>query len=382
LSEFLSDYLNFCRAKTPSLGSVTNLDAHLANVISPDILKLKASVLERARSAVRNIYAFAHNREWHHELRPRLEPGLQAVLDVHATPSSVLMGYDFHYDPESDRLGLIEINTNSSMYLPAALLYEFHGKAFANDPVSPLQKLRDSFFAEWGTHNSPNKNPRVAIVDEDIEKQKMYFEFLMYKDFFESWGWSAQIIEVDMIDPNDFDFIYNRFVDFYLARPNSKLLRDAWVAQKTLFSPHPREYLLLADKERLRDFFNHNVDPSILRTERIRDLLGTKTGEALSLAVDEIWARRKKLFFKPRNMYGGKAAFRGNTITKKAFAEIFEGDFIAQEYLPAGEINGKKFDLRFFVYRNEIQNACARIYSGQTTNFNSAGGGISAVEFI
>src|SRR6185437_6522312 len=170
------------------------------------------------------------------------------------------------------------------------------------------------------------------------------------------WGWSAKIVDAETISSNatvltGFDFVYNRFVDFYFARPTSAILRQAWQQQKILFSPHPREYLLLADKERLADFYKKKLDPSLLYTERIRDLTANKAGDALDAVIEGLWERRKHLFFKPRTMYGGKAAFRGNSISRRAFAEIFEGDFVAQEFLPAAEWHSRKFDLRFFVYR-------------------------------
>jgi len=53
---------------------------------------------------------------------------------------------------------------------------------------------------------------------------------------------------------------------------------------------------------------------------------------------------------------------------------------------PTGDVDSYlenwKFDVRFFVYRDQIQLAVARVYQGQVTNFSSRYGGLTAIDFV
>ena len=63
------------------------------------------------------------------------------------------------------------------------------------------------------------------------------------------------------------------------------------------------------------------------------------------------------------------------------------GDFVAQALVPPGqrliEVDGVqsdlKFDLRAYTYAGRVQLMAARMYSGQTTNFRTEGGGFAPV---
>ncbi len=334
-------------------------------------MRLPRFVFERAQVAVKEIFEYAHSPDWLRELRQKLtDPRLIAVFDMPATDSSVLMSYDFHYDFSTEQLSLIEINTNASQYLLTAELDERAAKR-------ALETLRKSFFDEWSKINKTIIPPEwIAIVDENPTAQKTYFEFLMYKDLFRSWG----VRDCSIYDINDLPvpellikngFIYNRLTDFYLESPSSAKLWATWSQNQIALSTHPREYLLLADKARLVDFSLKSVSNVLIPCRHIGSF---KT-------ADEIWAERKKLFFKPRSSFGAKAVYRGSSISQKMFQEILTKDYIVQEYRPPGEWMGKKFDLRFFVYKSDIQLVCARLYSGQVTNFSNPGGGIALIEF-
>ena len=100
----------------------------------------------------------------------------------------------------------------------------------------------------------------------------------------------------------------------------------------------------------------------------------------------QLWSERKKWFFKTEHSFGGKAAYRGSSIARPVFAQILAGPYLAQEYVPAPAVKvGSeefKYDLRFFVYRDRIQLACARLYKGQMTNSQTPGGGIAAIDWI
>ena len=52
---------------------------------------------------------------------------------------------------------------------------------------------------------------------------------------------------------------------------------------------------------------------------------------------EKLWQERKGLFFKPNSGYAGKGAYRGMNLTKRVFAEILQGDYVAQKLAPPGE---------------------------------------------
>ena len=103
--------------------------------------------------------------------------------------------------------------------------------------------------------------------------------------------------------------------------------------------------------------------------------------------AERFWADRKHFFFKPFAGYGGKAAYRGDKLTHRVWAEIAAGGYIAQAWVAPGErtISGGdsaqvlKFDVRNYVYDGQVQSLAARLYQGQTTNFRTPGGGFSPV---
>src|SRR3546814_9905388 len=68
--------------------------------------------------------------------------------------------------------------------------------------------------------------------------------------------------------------------------------------------------------------------------------------------ADALWATRSKLFFKPAGGFGSKAAFRGDKITRRVWAEILQSDnFIAQTYVPTSNrlvrVDGKRLRVKW-----------------------------------
>jgi hypothetical protein len=106
--------------------------------------------------------------------------------------------------------------------------------------------------------------------------------------------------------------------------------------------------------------------------------------------ADELWAQRRQLFFKPVAGYGAKAAYRGEKLTRRVWGEILAGDFVAQALVPPGErlievdgvLSDLKFDIRAYTYAGRVQLLAARMYTGQTTNFRTKGGGFAPVVIV
>ena len=369
--------------------------------VSPYIVQLEQSVLDRARLAVKELYQLSRTREY----QTAIAADDEQVLAAAPKNQSVLMAYDFHTGEKQD--ALIEINTNAAMYLVTDIIHRTHGNTYNLLPPA-LEQLKQSFINEYSQFTGDTKPPKkLVIIDEEIEKQNRYIEFLMFKDLFEKWGWNPEILEFSALklDPerqalvtpsgDKVDFVYNRFCDFYLSRPESKDLRQAFLNAWCCFSTNPFEYQLLADKSRMIEMgseeFQNRVPQPQDRWHKLREfVLPTYDVESYG-SQEKLWADRKSLFFKPKNEYGGKSVYRGERISKGVFQRAVDENFLVQKFAPAPapvfrhqdlETKGWKFDLRFYVYQDQIQNVVARLYRGQVTNFATDFGGFTAVEFI
>lgn len=365
-------------------------------MICPEKIRLPKKLAIQAGEIVR---AFSALRELP-DRKARLE-SLHPVIDDPAN-YSVLMSYDFHVDA-AENLRLVEINTNASMSLPTHALYEAHE---LENPFSRdfRREIIDCFFAEYQLARgaSAEKPASVVIVDQDPPSQRLYLEFEMYRELFVRDGLRALISDVkDLSFVNgvikargeSFDLVYNRDTDFYFETAPSMALNSAMRERAACITPHPHEYRLLADKERLLELARPGAIDSLALTTEQKNALGKTIIASRDLSdfasPDELWAERKRWFFKPKRSYGGKAAYRGSSISRHVFAEIMTaGGYVAQEFVPAPELHlvlpddDFKYDLRFFAYRDRIQLACARMYKGQMTNSQTPGGGIAAVEWI
>lgn len=106
--------------------------------------------------------------------------------------------------------------------------------------------------------------------------------------------------------------------------------------------------------------------------------------------AEEFWHSRKELFFKPISGHGSKAVYRGDKVTKKVWAEIARGDFVAQTFAAPGQrmidfeggAASRKVDVRLYTYKAQPLLIAARLYQGQTTNFRTPGGGFAPVLIV
>lgn len=292
---------------------------------------------------------------------------------------SVCMSYDFHLN-SSQQLELIEINTNAAFLALGLELYSFwniQNKASNFNEQSLVQMFLNEIQLSNGCDS---KEPSIAIVDENPDQQRLYLEFLIYKYMFEKKSIRSEILTIDQATEFEkFNLIYNRYTDFFLSEDKSKLIKTLYNDGKINLSPHPWEYFLLADKQRLIDW---NIQTDV---EKPKSLLPTYD---MGLETPEkMWAERKDLFFKPKNSYGSKQAYRGASMSRKAFDSVCNSEFIGQKISSPGEITVQfnneelklKYDLRCYAYKDELQLIIARLYQGQTTNLRTAGGGFACV---
>lgn len=323
----------------------------------------------------------------------------------------VFVGYDFHLSADGPKL--IEINSNAGGALINALLIraqnhccEFVDKQQPGKPKLPWQPTGSSaenlfmqmFQEEWRAEGRLTTLRSIAIVDADPLNQYLLPEFLLFKHLFEQHGIQTIICDPSSLCYRDgglwhadlqIDMVYNRLTDFGLEHETSAALREAYLSNKVVLTPHPRNHALYADKRNLVWLSNDSFLENIGVDDRTRSTL--KQGIARTLLVDAnkaewFWANRKQLFFKPAKGFGSKAAYRGDKLTRRVFEEILQHDYIAQHLVKPSErhleVGELKLDLRHYVYQGQTQLICARLYQGQTTNFRTPGGGFAQVVVV
>jgi hypothetical protein len=322
----------------------------------------------------------------------------------------VFLGYDFHLGVSGPQL--IEINTNAGGGLLNALLARAQ-KACCDDVEAllpgdlagdtPEHLFLEMFRAEWRAVTegvgSDARLTCIAIVDEAPLTQYLHPEFVLFQRLFEHAGIAAVICDPRELafrdgvlwhDGNRIDMVYNRLTDFALEAPSSAALRAAYLADAVVVTPHPQAHAVYADKRNLVALSDATVleqwgvdaDTRATLTANI-----PRTELVVAAHADDLWARRKQLFFKPAAGYGSKAAYRGDKITKRVFDEVLAGNYIAQALVPpssrtlrVGEAPVElKLDLRNYVYAGHVQLIAARLWQGQTTNFRTPGGGFAPV---
>lgn len=327
----------------------------------------------------------------------RYEPG----------PIGIFMGYDFHLGQTGPRL--IEINTNAGGALLNAYLLQAQrlccAPMLAEEPEAPrdIQSLLARFLAdfqsEWRRQGRTSPLRSIAIVDESPRGQYLYPEFVLFQRLFEAHGIRAVIADPRELTHRDatlwhnetaIDLVYNRLTDFDFTTPETRALRDAYLAGHVAITPNPHAHALYADKRNLALL----TDEALLRAWSVPETqIATlragipRTQLFKNTDIDALWANRKNLFFKPAGGYGGKATYRGDKVTHKVWSEISRLDYVAQDLVQPssrmiaidGNLQNLKADLRAYTYGGEIRLLAARLYQGQTTNFRTPGGGFAPV---
>ncbi len=318
----------------------------------------------------------------------------------------VFLGYDFHLGAAGPQL--IEINSNAGGALLNALLARAQQACsdvltvqlpgmLGGDP--PEHLFLQMFLEEWRLARGEAPLLTIAIVDTDPERQYLYPEFLLFRQLFERHGLTALICDPAALSWRDgalwheqrrIDLVYNRLTDFALEMPASAALRDAYLADSVVLTPHPHAHARYADKRNLIAL----SDPELLSRWGVdavtRGLLAggiPRTEEVDASRAADLWARRRQLFFKPAAGYGSRAAYRGDKLTRRVFEEIISSTYVAQALVPPssrrlavdGALTALKVDLRNYVYDGRVQLVTARLWQGQTTNFRTPGGGFAPV---
>ncbi|GAC06228.1 hypothetical protein [Paraglaciecola chathamensis] len=318
----------------------------------------------------------------------------------------VFFGYDFHVTEGA--FGLIEINTNAGGAMLNAVLTKAHRACCpAIDKMVPSldiasvleDDIMSMFHHEWSLSGHGRALRSIAIVDDNPTKQYLYPEFLLFQQLFQRHGLQAVIADPSEFDLRggllkhgeiNIDLVYNRLTDFSLAAPASATLREAYLDNAMVLTPNPQAHALFADKRNLVLL----SDPMRLQSwgvsQATQDILLAAiphTEIVLPENADRLWRERRGLFFKPFAGFGGRAAYRGDKLTKRVWQEILAGGYIAQALVKPGgrsisihePAQVLKFDLRNYAYDGSVQWVAARLYQGQTTNLRTLGGGFAPV---
>ena len=344
------------------------------------------------------------------ELPAYRELVLADVPDIAKRGSSgargVFFGYDFH--PDGANLGLIEINTNAGGAMLNAAMARAHRTCCLDDTQLAQAVLSGAMFedeivqmfqAEWAGAKRASPLRTIAIVDTQPQQQYLYPEFLLFQRLFATNDINAVIADPGELNFRDgalwfgelkIDLVYNRLTDFMLEAPESRALHDAYCEDAVVLTPHPHAHAVYANKRNLTILSDATALEALGVPQTTIDILVANvpfTESVTTNNAERLWNERRNLFFKPVAGYGGRAAYRGDKVTKRVWQEILSGEYIAQRVVAPGvRVSGTadspetlKFDLRSYVYNSRVQWTAARVYQGQTTNFRTPGGGFAPV---
>jgi len=330
-------------------------------------------------------------------------PGWLADAEKQPKAKGVFFGYDFHLNEQG--VHLIEINSNAGgAFLNDLLAYSQRDADLPGKTVA-IENLEPAFLAmfrnEWRLERGSAPLNSIAIVDENPEQQYLYPEFLLAQRMLERDGLAVYIVDPVALKTREdglyfgsekIDMVYNRLTDFSLQQ--FPALKKAYENGRAVVTPHPHAYAKYADKRNLARL----TDETFLRALNVdeADIVTLQAGVPHTFIVNAdmetaLWADRKNLFFKPHSGYGSKGTYRGMNLTKRVFAEIVQGNYVAQILAPPGErmvyVNeaeeaSLKYDVRCYVYAGQIQLVVARLYQGQTTNMRTPGGGFALVRVV
>jgi hypothetical protein len=318
-------------------------------------------------------------------------PAYQQVVMGHAQticrhdpgPLGCLLGYDFHLGPRGPVL--IEINTNAG------------GALLCCKPTPHLeQSLLAMFRQEWELAGTGRPLTRVAIIDDEPERQFLLPEFQLFQALFQRHGIMAHIAAPEQLSYRDghlwlereiVDLVYNRLTDFTLAEDAHAPLREAYLANAVVVTPHPHAHALYADKRNFELLCNPEALGELgVSAELSANLVGAipQTTMVKAENADALWQQRRQLFFKPAHGYGSKGTYNGEKLTRRVWAQLPESDYVAQQRVPPSRLIGPagelKVDLRHYTYAGQTLLRAARLYRGQTTNLRTPGGGFARVE--
>jgi uncharacterized circularly permuted ATP-grasp superfamily protein len=301
--------------------------------------------------------------------------------------------------------------TEIFMHLPVMqrFIERYEVRGFEGRPKM-LQVLLAAYEEFLG--RKPEKNPVIAIVDlKDLPTQK---EFELFKDYFESQGYTSIICSPDELEFSggrlickgvEIDIVYKRLlVNEYLPimRAAPALLeacragavcmvnnfRSKLVHKKAIFAVLTNEnYAHLFDENELEAIKAHIPWTRVFREEKTFN-----KNEEINLVQ---WTRenKSKLVLKPNDDYGGHGIYIGWISDEKEWEEAIKtaldnGDYLVQERVKtskeifpmlfgdSGEVKmvEQLVDLDPLLFNGVVGSAFTRLSSSELANVSSGGG--------
>jgi hypothetical protein len=381
---------------------IVTTNPHLFSDLPVFIAAEHARQMQRVIEAVEAVVTFPAYRDLVLSRAPEIARAAPATRGV-------FMGYDFHVSETGPML--IEINTNAG----GALLNVAMRRAqqaccpevadYLESRLSADQledELFQMFMNEWRLARGDRPLGRIAIVDDDPASQYLLPEFLLVQRLFETRGIQAVVAAANELscdggslwhDGQRIDMVYNRLTDFYFSDAlGHAALAQAYAADLAVITPHPHAHALYSDKRNLVQLTSEGELRAMGVSSDTIEVLQNHIPRTVSPSGDEEqwWADRKRWFFKPAQGFGSRGAYRGDKMTRRVFAEVMRGGYVAQLLIPPSERSRGsekdravfKLDVRNYAYDGRTQLIAARLYQGQTTNFRTTGGGFAPVYLV
>lgn len=389
-------------AETSLAGLYENITQSRPHLFSNTAVYLSPAQFSQISAVISAVEKVAHLPAY----RETVLTNAPAIARPEHGPHSVFMGYDFHLGKSGPQL--IEINTNAGgALLNAALTHAQQACCREMEllfrPVGEVEQLEQRiwqmFAEEWRCQRGDAPLRRIAIVDDEPAAQYLYPEFHLFERLFRRFGVEAEIADAANLvwregqlwhEDRALDMVYNRVTDFYLDSSAHEALRLAYENRAVVLTPHPHAHALYANKRNMAILTDDALLSHLGADPATRAILSAgvpRTELVTADMADDLWARRRKLFFKPAFGFGSKAAYRGDKLTRRVWEEIITGNYVAQAMIAPSERliriddnqTDLKLDVRAYVYKDTIQLLAARLYEGQTTNFRTLGGGFAPV---
>src|SRR5690606_15379042 len=112
--------------------------------------------------------------------------------------------------------------------------------------------------------------------------------------------------------------------DFSLIEEISQPLNVAYQTGAVVVTPNPFHHAIYANKQNLIALSDETeLQKFNVRNEDIKIITATvpDTYQVTPENSEDLWQRRKELFFKPVAGYGGKATYRGEKLTKRVWQD-------------------------------------------------------------
>jgi hypothetical protein len=276
-------------------------------------------------------------------------------------------------------------------------------------PMYCRQNMLDALLAIYERVRGRGEKPQIGIVDyKGLPTQR---EFELFKEFFESHGYSATIADPRDLEMREGELHYGEFrVDLVYRRvlttellekiDECKAFVEAYKTGAAVFVNsfrtkyvHKKMLFGVLTDERHRHYFSDAEQEAIRRsvpwTRRIEQAQTTYNNEEIDL-LEFVRSNRDRLVLKPNDDYGGHGIFIGWESDASAWDEAIEkalaGDYLAQERVttsrevfPFVDETGvhmidQLLDLDPLLFFGKVAGAFTRLSSSSLANVTSGAG--------